>query len=106
MNALLNPITWLLPIAAALVALVVSEVRPVWLDKWYSFLLWIENRGPRYRLVPYPLGACTKCTAGFWCLVASVFHEPNAFVAHITSASLAIVLGASLEVYYKWTQKQ
>ena len=104
MDALLNPFTWLLPIAVALVALVVSEVRPVWLDKWYSFLLWIENQGvPK---VAMPLGACTKCTAGFWCLVASVCHEPKAFVAHITSASLAIVLGASLEVYYKWTQKQ
>lgn len=103
LTALLDPLTWLLPIAVSLIALVWAEVRPVWLTKWYDLLLWVETH--THENVTKPIGGCAKCTAGFWSLVLMIAHDWQQPVAYLTSASLAILLGAALTKIYQWTQR-
>ena len=103
MNELLDPITWLMPFAVSLVALVVAEVSPVWLGWWYWLLLRIEN--VTSETVTKPIGGCAMCTAGLWTMITSVFLDPINIIGHLTSASLAILLGACLTKLYQWTQR-
>jgi hypothetical protein len=99
---LLESITWVLPLAVALVALTIAEVRPFWLAWWYESLLFIEVWIGEW--ATKPIGGCAKCTAGFWCLVASIAYDPSRILAHLVSASLAILIGAILTKIYQWTQ--
>lgn len=103
LKTLLEPMTWVLPLAVSLVALTWAEVRPVWLSHWYDFLLWLEVKVGE--VVTKPIGGCTKCTAGFWTLIVSIAYDWTRLPAHITSASLAILLGAALTKAYQWTQR-
>lgn len=87
----------------AVAALVWAEVRPVWLSPWYIFLLWIEGYvGDTFTK---PIGGCPMCTAGFWTLVISIYMDPPNVVFHITSASIAILLGAIITKVFQWTQQ-
>ena len=87
----------------AVAALVWAEVRPVWLSPWYIFLLWIEGYvGDTFTK---PIGGCTMCTAGFWTLAISIYLDPPNVVFHVTSASIAILLGAIITKVFQWTQQ-
>lgn len=102
LNALLNPLVWLLPVAIAFVAVVFADVRPIWFNPWYNFLLWLETK--TNDKVTKPIGGCAMCTAGMATLITSLVVDWTQFLAHITSACLAVLIAPCLTKLYKWTQ--
>ena len=89
-------------ISAALIATVVSEVRPWWMALWFDFLLWLETT--KAKILAKPLGMCSKCMAGQIGLWASVYYCGIDPFTNVTDACGAILLASFITKAYQWTQ--